>query len=1111
MRPMGRVVAIVIVVLFAFAVARTAIAQGTAGSVVGLVKDATDAVLPGVSVTIRHIDTATTYETVTNREGALNFPVVSVGEYAFTAQLPGFKTATGRFNVGLNTRTTLSIVLQIGEAAEEVQVIGAQAPVETTTAQISETFGAREVVDLPVASGNVNALALLAPNTVDINTTGLTQGQLLNRVSSPVGGSIAAVGGNRARNNSFTVDGVDNNDPIGTGPQSAVIQDAVQEFTVLRNSFNAEFGQSTGGQFNIVTKTGTNELHGNAFWYHQNRDLNSTDVLTQRAIAAGTLSGKPRYDFNRAGATLGGPLLRNRVFFFGAFEYQKVAGASTSSAAVFPTAEGYNLLANLPPGATRLGAQGRVSPFVLDMLREWGLTAPQANVPASSFPLVLGVRVPVGSVSQNIPSFTTHQRYLGNLDWNIGVNDHLQVRMNYNEGPNGVRAGIPKPELNANRETSNQLASVTYVRTLSPTIVNELRGAYHHQITENRLLDAAAADLPVIQVAEIPLSIAPVSPAGSTTHVFQIVENLTWQTGRHLFKFGGDFRRNLVDDVGQVAPTGNYRWVNLEELLIDVPPTQVGQRGLGAIARVLDSSSVNTFIQDEFRLAERFTLNLGLRYEFNSLPRDLATQEEQSIGTVPGVIELRKPRVEKNNFAPRAGFAWDIFGNARTAIRGGYGLAYNTIFGAFVGGGQLPAALQQVFFTTCLPNCPIPVPTANFLQGGGIPNQLVPFTTPERTRAATGSYVPDQERPRVHTVSLGLEHEVRPGWLSSVRYLHTEGRKLSVQAQLNAGIVPPDSAFVPTWFRAADVPSASVLDTLPTVNQFLAQVVRPLDQYGFAGNTVTTHLPIGSSRYDGVSLELERRFNAGYQFNVNYTWSRFFDHATNEFFNSFINPRRPQDWRNLDNEWARSVLDVPHRFVVSGLWEVPWLRNDTGAAGRVLGGWTVSATYVAQSGQPWTPLSQANSVGNGDVQVQRAIVNPNGTSDTGTRSTPITNSSGRTVGYLANDPNARYVQAGVGSFPTAERNSGHQQRGSHAGEGVRPWRVAPGPVPGALLQPVESPAVHRGQPARGRSGAWFELRVCRQRRLQQHRERGRDRWRADRSARTQVDVLTQEA
>ena len=154
---------------------------------------------------------------------------------------------------------------------------------------------------------------------------------------------------------------------------------------------------------------------------------------------------------------------------------------------MFPTAEGYDLLASLPPGVTRLGTTGRVSPFVLQLLRQWGLTAPQANVPATSFPLVLGVRVPVGSVSQNIPSFTKNQRYLGNVDWNLGVNDHLQVRVNYNEGPNGVRAGVPKAELNANRDVSNQLASVSYVRTFSSRV--RQRGCAGRTITRKPSID----------------------------------------------------------------------------------------------------------------------------------------------------------------------------------------------------------------------------------------------------------------------------------------------------------------------------------------------------------------------------------------------------------------------------------------------------------------------------------------------------------------------------------------------------------------------------------------------------------------------------------------------
>ena len=402
----------------------------------------------------------------------------------------------------------------------------------------------------------------------------------------------------------------------------------------------------------------------------------------------------------------------------------------------------------------------------------------------------------------------------------------------------------------------------------------------------------------------------------------------TWATERHLFKFGADLRNNIVTDIGFAGPRGNYRWVNLEDFVTDIPPTQIGQRGLGGASRALNNYAINLFVQDEWRVAERLNLSLGLRYEFNSLLRDLAVQERQAIANVPGVIEFDRPTVEKNNFGPRIGFAWDVFGTGRTAVRGGYSLSYNPVFGAFVGGGMLPAALQQVFFSFCVPNCPTPVPAENFLENGGIPPQLIPLDTPEGTRAATASFVPDIERPRIHSFTVALEHEITPGWVGNVRYLHTEGSKLSIQARLNAGLVPPMSAFLPTYFSQSEIPSQDVLDTMPTVGQFLAQTVRPFDEHGFRGSTLTTHLPLGESTYNGVSLELRRRWADGVMFNANYTWSDFKDHGTNEFFNSFMNPRRPADWRNLDNEWGESVLDVPHRFVFSGLLDIPWMRDN---------------------------------------------------------------------------------------------------------------------------------------------------------------------------------------
>ncbi len=994
-------------------------AQQTAGSVVGVARDPSLAVLPGVTIVIRNTETGLEQQTVTNDVGSFNLPVVPPGRYSFSAELSGFKTATGEFMVELNRRTNLNIVLELGQASETIQVTAAT-PVETTDTQVGDTFETRLIIDLPSPNQDVNSLALLSPNVVDINTTGLTRGQLLSQVSSPVGGAVGSVGGSRARNNSFNVDGVDNNDPIATGPQGNVIQDAVAEFTILKSNFNAEFGQATGGQFNIVTKSGTNDYAGNIFWYHQNRHLNSADFLTETAIESGRIDEKPTFDLNRLGGTFGGPLVENELFFFGAYEYEKVNAAGTTTNFVFPTQEGFDRLASLPPGTTRFGAPGAVSPFVLDFIRRWGLMAPQANLDPSRFPVVLGVPIPVGAVSQNIPSFSRSDRFMGNVDWQMGANDRWQFRFFSDFGPDGITAGTPKEELNADREVENYLTSASWVHTFSAASLNDFKLAFHRQVTDNVISDPAAENIPNLQVAEIPLSIGPSGgvPSGSITNNFQIYNSTSYATDRHFWKFGVDFRNNGVTDIGFVSPRGNYRYVNFEDLLTDVAPTQIGQRGLGGPERILDYYSLNWFVQDEWRLSDRFNLSLGLRYEFNSLPEDLAVQEQQAAGSVPGVIEFDRPTVEKDNWGPRAGFAWDLFGTGRTALRGGYALSYNPIFGAFVGGGMLPAALQQVFFSFCVPNCPIPIPATSFLEQGGIPPELLPLDTPEQIRAATASYVPDLERPRLHTFTVSLEHEITPGWVSEVRYLRTDGSKLSVQAQLNAGVVPPMGAFLPTFINPAEVPSQTVLDSLPTVDQFLARVVRPYNQYGFTGSTLTTHLPIGESEYNGISVELARRYANGLMFNANYTHSRFYDHATNEFFNSFMNPRRPADWRNLDNEWARSVLDVPHRFVMSGLWDLPF-----GGDHPITGNWSVSATYVYQSGVPWTPLSQTNALGNGDVQVQRAIFNASGTSDTGTLVTPVRNSAGATVGYLANDPNARYVQAGVGSFPTAGRNS----------------------------------------------------------------------------------------
>src|SRR3984893_3534905 len=318
-----------------FGLSGSAFAQSTTGSLRGQVLDSSQAAVPLAEVAVTNQQTGVVTNVTTTSAGTYNLPSIIPGLYTVAVKAQGFKSTTKRdVPVVANQENVADITLEIGSVAETIEVVAGSVEIQTTSSTLNNTYDSSDVVGLPQAPGVLNGsplnLALLSPNVI-VQPGGVTG----------IGGSV---GGTRPRDNNFTIDGVDDNNLGVTGPNSTVIPDSVAEFSLITNQFSAEYGHSAGGQFSLVTKTGTNNWHGSGEWYNQNRNYNSLDNLTKFGIASKTISGQPPYDNNRLGGTLGGPIIKNKFFIFGAYEFTYLHGQGNATAFTGPTAAGLAIL-----------------------------------------------------------------------------------------------------------------------------------------------------------------------------------------------------------------------------------------------------------------------------------------------------------------------------------------------------------------------------------------------------------------------------------------------------------------------------------------------------------------------------------------------------------------------------------------------------------------------------------------------------------------------------------------------------------------------------------------------------------------------------------------------
>lgn len=1011
---MKQILTVLLVLIMAGVCSTMLFGQAISGDLVGTVVDKSGAAIPNAAVTVTNAATGVKATTKTNAAGEYRFGNLIPGDYNITAEAKGFATKTLRgFTVVLNKISTARMVMEVGQVAVEVDVEATTPPIDTTTAEIQSTYEQKQLQDLPTANTGLGVLNL----------------SLLQAGVGSSGGMGAGTGpamsGQRPRNNNFTVEGVDNNDKGVTGPLIYVPNDAVSNFTVMSNQFSPEFGHSTGGQFNTIVQSGTNAFHGRAYEYFQNRNLNAIDQSVANQTAPGESVVNPRYDNNRFGGQVGGPVIKNKLFFFGNYEYNPIGQSAVPGSPIYaPTAAGYAQLAALGSAINQNN---------VNMFKQYAV-APTASDTVPVTGVAGGVQI--GVLPVVAPQFANTTAITTSGDYNISDKDQLRGRFIYNKYSSiDTSPGYTiLPVFFTPLKIPYYLVAISEYHTFSPNITNEFRVGYNRTGNNYTVPDYTWNGLdqfPNVTIDDLATIIGPDpnAPQYAVQNTYQAADNVSWTKGAHTLKFGVEYRKSISPQKFIQRSRGDYEWSDFDSYVHDLTPQTIAERSFGSAGYSGDLWAFYGFINDSWKVTRNFTLNLGLRYEYTSAPYGWTQQNLNYVADVPGLLTFGAPKAPRTDFMPRVGFAWSPFADGNTSIRAGFGMGYDVLYDNIGTLSRPPQIGSTVDCPSSDPACP--GVTAGFLASGGIkpvPSTGITVLTREEAQAATSSYLPnDMKYPYSMQWNFGVQHVFLTHYTAEMRYVGTRGVHLNVQNRFNVQPLVTASRHLPTYLTN---PGQATLDALPLtltqlnheLNDLYGNIVPAYLDAGFT-NPIVGFMPWGASTYHGLQSQLNRRFANGLQFQVAYTWSHTIDDSTADFFSTVLTPRRPQDFLNLKAERSNSALNHAHRFTAQVVYDVPWYKNGNWFQKNMLGNWEFAPVYTYESGAWTTVQSGADANMNGDAAGDRVIVNPAGLYNLGSNVRALTNSAGDTVAYLATNPNAYWIRAQAGAYATEGRNT----------------------------------------------------------------------------------------
>ena len=960
---------------------------GTTGQISGVVTDPNGAVVSGASVTATNQDTNFTRTVTTGGDGIYSFQLLPPGNYRVSVTASGFAAVNIDAVVNITQTTTVDVPLSV-TGVDTVVNVEAEAPVlQTETSQNGRVIEGVTIRQLPLPTRNFQQLLTLQSGA---------QSSVSNNTELGRGDTTISVNGQRTTSNNVRINGIDSNS-IGTNSTpniSVPATDALQEFIVQTSLYDASNGRNSGGNVEAVTRSGSNEFRGNLYYFFRDKNLNANEpFIKSRGIE------RPALTRNQFGGTLGGPIVKDRVFFFGSYQgTTERNGLSLNNSLTFPsiplgltdtnrTAAGLSAAFGVPAAS--------ISPVTLAILNarlpngQFAIPSSGTTGAPSNCPLALlggnANRCAVSTPQSGLSRFKENQ-FNANVDFNIADNHNFSSKVFFADNPttqaNYNFAGVgngPSQLVGFGADLTNRqtLLSFTDNYVISPRITNQARfGFTRLRVTSfpqepftasslgiNNPLSGLFPGAPTLTVAGLDANFtfgsSTLADQSSRINAYTLEDTISFVFGKHRIRAGAEFRASTVKFYFNSFSRGFLSFTSFNSFLTG---TGVSILGSGVFDRSFRVKDFSTFVQDDYKFSNRLTLNLGLRYDYYGLPTEaqgrlvnfLPSQlvvgttaapaaapnglVQAANGNLPGVPKVEKTLVptDKNNFAPRIGFAYRVDDAGKIVVRGGYGLYYDRLSTRFANSQlfnypylALGVGLPGILRTLADPFVPLPLPSA-FPTAPTIPSPLSSLA-PLVGVPVSGVFVdPQLETPYVQQYNLGVQWEFYKNTVLEVGYVGNKGTHLLQVLTLNQ----------PVYNRAT--------------NSFAAPLA--------AGNIISTNKNAtggvqtiqtsSNSSYNSLQVTLTRRFAQGLQVLGAYTFGRSFDYYSGAPVNELANTAGDQ--LNWKANYGRSDFNREQRLVVSGVYDLPKTKLESKFAKALLNNWEIAGIAVFQTGLPFS-------------------------------------------------------------------------------------------------------------------------------------------------------------